>query len=278
MERWPPPKGQTGQPVDTSLYDILEVSCTATTEEIRSAFKRVSLKYHPDKGGSTEKFRQAQDAVSVLANSVERKCYDAYGLDYANVSGIVEFKEQYMVPDTHVQLPVTIPELLAGTTKQVQYRRSENGLVTMAVATVEVPKGAINGQRLTLPRLGNVESGKEPGNLIVVMVQHPYPNWGRHGTVLLHKRALQVHEMLGGQFEVDHPDGTRRHVHITSMQPDKWYKIDDFYINCSCVFPSTEGATVPTTDEELQTLIRESVSTVREEDVSGQQQQQCPMQ
>lgn len=43
-----------GGPVDTEFYDTLEVSPTASQDEIKKAFRKLAMKHHPDKGGDPE--------------------------------------------------------------------------------------------------------------------------------------------------------------------------------------------------------------------------------
>lgn len=62
-------------------YEILEVSKNATQEEIKKAFRRLALKYHPDRNpGDSEaevKFKKINEAYQVLSNPSERAAYDS---------------------------------------------------------------------------------------------------------------------------------------------------------------------------------------------------------
>lgn len=64
------------------LYDILEVSRTATQEEIKKSYKRLAKKYHPDiyKGDDAEeRFKEINAAYEVLSDEQKRAAYDRYG-------------------------------------------------------------------------------------------------------------------------------------------------------------------------------------------------------
>ena len=68
---------------DESLYDVLGVSPTATSAEIKSAYRRLALKLHPDKGtgagwaGTTERFIKVSEAYAILSNDKKRAEYDS---------------------------------------------------------------------------------------------------------------------------------------------------------------------------------------------------------
>jgi curved DNA-binding protein CbpA len=67
--------------VTKTLYDVLEVSEEATSDEIRAAFKRLAKIYHPDitdldKSVAEGTFKEIASAYSVLSNSAERQMYD----------------------------------------------------------------------------------------------------------------------------------------------------------------------------------------------------------
>jgi len=60
-------------------YKILGVSKNASQEEIKKAYYRLAHKYHPDKGGDPEKFKEINEAYRVLSDPEKRRQYDMYG-------------------------------------------------------------------------------------------------------------------------------------------------------------------------------------------------------
>ncbi len=66
-------------------YEILGVSRTASPEEIKKAFKKMALKYHPDRNPgdkeAEEKFKKVNEANEVLSDPEKRQIYDQYGED-----------------------------------------------------------------------------------------------------------------------------------------------------------------------------------------------------
>lgn len=67
-------------------YDILGISKSASADEIKKAFRRLAVKYHPDKdGGDEAKFKEASEAYEVLKDPSKRQRYDQFG--HAGVGG-----------------------------------------------------------------------------------------------------------------------------------------------------------------------------------------------
>ncbi|HNT30497.1 MAG TPA: molecular chaperone DnaJ, partial [bacterium] len=67
-------------------YEVLGVARNASQAEIKKAFRKLALQYHPDKGGGDEaKFKEINEAYEVLSNPDKRTNYDRFG--HADLNG-----------------------------------------------------------------------------------------------------------------------------------------------------------------------------------------------
>ena len=68
--------------MSNDLYKVLGVSKSATASELKSAYRKLALQYHPDKNKSKEaeeKFKEINQAYEILGNEQKRKQYDQFG-------------------------------------------------------------------------------------------------------------------------------------------------------------------------------------------------------
>lgn len=69
--------------IDTEYYDLLEVAQTASADEIKKAFRKQAMKYHPDRNPgdkeAEQKFKAINEAYEVLKDEQKRAAYDRYG-------------------------------------------------------------------------------------------------------------------------------------------------------------------------------------------------------
>ena len=71
-----------------NYYEILGVQKGASEEDIKSAFRKLAHKYHPDKkGGDEKKFKEVSEAYAILSDKKRRAEYDTYGRTFAGGGG-----------------------------------------------------------------------------------------------------------------------------------------------------------------------------------------------
>merc|ERR1712045_314487 len=67
---------------ETKFYDILGVKPNANDNELKKAYRKLALQYHPDKNkepGAGERFKEISMAYETLSNPEKREIYDQYG-------------------------------------------------------------------------------------------------------------------------------------------------------------------------------------------------------
>src|SRR5207244_7435569 len=63
-------------------YEVLGVTRTASDDDIKKAYRRLALQYHPDRNKApeaTERFKEATEAYQVLSDAEKRNMYDRFG-------------------------------------------------------------------------------------------------------------------------------------------------------------------------------------------------------
>eukprot|EP01051_Picozoa_sp_SAG22_P003787 SAG22_NODE_188_length_15821_cov_38.313319_23_plen_180_part_00 len=83
------PASSGGRP---SPYDILQVPADASEADIKKAYRRAAVRWHPDKNADNvdeaeKKFKQIGEAYSILSDSKQRAIYDRYGYDGLSQAG-----------------------------------------------------------------------------------------------------------------------------------------------------------------------------------------------
>jgi molecular chaperone DnaJ len=137
------------------FYDVLGVSRSASADEIKKAYRKLAIKYHPDKNPgdkeAEENFKEAAEAYDVLSNTEKKQRYDQFG--HAGMGGggfsmddiFSQFGDIFGDGDVfgsffgggggrggsrrsvgsniRIKLKLTLSEMKAGVEKKVKYRR-----------------------------------------------------------------------------------------------------------------------------------------------------------
>src|SRR5580700_2050687 len=71
-----------------NYYEILGIEKSASKDDIKKAFRKLAHQYHPDKkGGDAGKFKEVNEAYSVLSDDKKRSEYDTYGRTFGDAGG-----------------------------------------------------------------------------------------------------------------------------------------------------------------------------------------------
>lgn len=116
----PPPRRKMSTSGD-SLYVILELPKTATADEIKKQYRKMALKYHPDKNPNnpeaSEKFKEINRAHSTLSDQTKRNIYDTYGslgLYVAEQFGEENVNTYFMVTSTWCKALIVLSCIVTG--------------------------------------------------------------------------------------------------------------------------------------------------------------------
>jgi molecular chaperone DnaJ len=87
-------------------YEVLGVARTAAVDEIKSAYRKAALKWHPDRNPENKseaeiKFRECTEAYSVLSDAQKRQIYDTYGHAGLSSSGVGQGFDNTVFQDFH---------------------------------------------------------------------------------------------------------------------------------------------------------------------------------
>eukprot|EP00931_Biecheleriopsis_adriatica_P121303 TRINITY_DN96394_c0_g1_i1.p1 TRINITY_DN96394_c0_g1~~TRINITY_DN96394_c0_g1_i1.p1 ORF type:complete len:493 (-),score=128.05 TRINITY_DN96394_c0_g1_i1:172-1650(-) len=109
--------------LDKDLYEVLGLQDDAEEAEIKKVYRKLSIKYHPDKNPDEEskrKFAEIRDAYEVLNDPEKKILYDTGGLEAVKKAekGEIEKGE-----DTRTNMAVTLEDLYNGVTKNAEIQR-----------------------------------------------------------------------------------------------------------------------------------------------------------
>jgi curved DNA-binding protein len=171
-------------------YQILGVEKTASSEEIKRAYRKLAHQYHPDKGGSAEmaeKFKKANEAYQILSDPAKREQYDRFGksgfsgngfdqsgfsgggFDFSGFSGggfgglndIFEtfFSQAFLTVQAEVE--ITPAQAILGDQLQISVGGEK--------ITLEIPSGISSGSQFQFRGKGQVGRSGQRGDLIITV-------------------------------------------------------------------------------------------------------------
>ncbi|XP_022030096.1 dnaJ homolog subfamily B member 1 [Helianthus annuus] len=232
-------------------YNILKVSRSVSDEDLKKSYKKLAMKWHPDKNINNKlaesKFKQISEAYYVLSDVKKRQIYDMYGeegvksglydelsmMKPGSGSGFRFDVEEEMFADeffyvrkaetVESKLSCSLEELYKGSKRKMQISRvvldhSGKPVTLEEILPIQIKPGWKKGTKITFPEKGNQEAGAAPGDLIFVVDEKPHNTFKRDGNDLVFTKRITLLEALTGKtIKVTTLDGRNLVVPITDV-------------------------------------------------------------
>jgi len=246
-------------------YKILGVSRGADDKEIKSAYRQLALKYHPDKNpDSEEHFKQINEAYEVLGDAEKRSKYDQLGSSYrtweqaGRAPGGFDWSQWASGAQGGTRVEVgDIGDLFGGGgfsdffnsvfgmgaqgRSRLRGRDMEQPITISLVEAysgttrtytrdgrkfeVDIPPGSKTGTRVRISGEGEQSSG-QPGDLYLKVRVQDMPGIERKSDNLLTEAEIDLFTaVLGGEVEVSTPGGPVMLTIPAGSQPDRTFRL-----------------------------------------------------
>ena len=220
-------------------FNILNVTRDATLNDIKKAYRLLSIKHHPDKNGnsSSELFNKINDAYSILIRNYDsiKLCETKQVNDLVNSSANINANisanassanisansscSNTMIykytnssyEDIIINLTLNYNEAYNGCNKPIVVERKiiVNNVIGHEKETlyVQIPKGIDNNEIITLVNKGNsyVNNGVSHSNVKIIILLKPHELFERNGLDILYTKSISLKDaLIGFSFMLNH--------------------------------------------------------------------------
>ena len=207
-------------------YSILGIDKNSTKEDVKKSFRQLAQKHHPDKkGGDEKKFKEISEAYGVLSDDKKRAEYDQFGsynsgggqgFDFSgfNFNGFNEGgfdgenifetifggRVERKAKDIYVDVEISFKESIEGINKKVSFTKKSNR--EKVDLNVNIPAGIFSGQSIRYRDYGEVEEGKQPGDLLIRIYVREDGRFRRENNDIITDLKLKISDVLLGSEKV----------------------------------------------------------------------------
>ena len=223
-------------------YQTLGVNKDATPEQIKTAYRKLAAKYHPDRGGDTAKFQEIQAAYSTLSDPQKKAEYDNPQPSFAgnqysgfeDIFGGFGFGGFHRAQRVHknktisIRVDVSLKEIFTGK-EIIGSIRLPSG--KDQALQLKIPPGVTTGDNIRFKGLGDDSFPNLPrGDLIAQIFEKPDPTFFREGANLIHPFKISTFDaILGTTIRIMTPDDKQLDVNVPAgIQPGQLIKCNGY--------------------------------------------------
>ena len=224
-------------------YNTLGISKSASEADIKTAYRKMAMKHHPDRGGDEKKFKEVTEAYETLSDPQKKQMLDM-GVDpnaqhtsyrqgspfefHFNTGNFEDVFSNFGFggrpvrknKTLNVNIEVTLEDILKG-----RVIDAEIGIPSGSkrLVNIEVPPGIENGQQIRYRGMGeHTLKDVAPGDLIVNVFVKEHPIFQRQGDMLMIKKFISPWDaMLGSDITIETIDKKTLTIGIPAgTQPD----------------------------------------------------------
>lgn len=222
-------------------YTTLGINRNASQDEIKSAYRKLAMKHHPDRGGDEKKFKEISEAYDILSDPKKKEIFDLggdpkqQGNPFGNSFNQGPFEFHFgggNVPpgmedifdrfgfgagfgrrpmrrnkSLNINITISLEEVLNG--KEVTAEINIPGTNKKKMINIAIPPGIESGQQIRYEGMGdNSIPDVRPGDLLVNIGVMPHPRFRREGANIVVEETISVWDaILGTSIDIKTIDG-----------------------------------------------------------------------
>uniref|UniRef100_A0A1I8ENP9 J domain-containing protein n=1 Tax=Wuchereria bancrofti TaxID=6293 RepID=A0A1I8ENP9_WUCBA len=229
-------------------YKVLGIAKGASDDEIKKAYRKMALKYHPDKNkepGAEAKFKRRSDANffggsdpfstffasgSTTGGSGPQLFFSTGGDDmHFDFPGMPfamggHSRRQRQDPVVQHELLVSLEDIYKGCTKKMKITRKvlapdgQSTRIEDKVLTINIKPGWKSGTKITFPKEGDQHPGRVPADIVFVIKDKHHPKFKREGADIRYVHKLALRDALCGTVvHVPTLDGTTYPMRVNEI-------------------------------------------------------------
>jgi len=222
-------------------YDTLGVSRNASDKDLKTAFRKLAAKHHPDAGGDAEKFKEINEAYNTLKDPQKRQMYDQYGTadpqqmggnpfnggnfsftgdpeDLQDIFGTF-FGQGFGQPrrrqnrNISINYTIEFKDVFNGVGNTISYKLPSG---KQEIIDVRIPAGVKNGDSVRVQGYGdNSIQGMPRGDLIIKIRVNGLKDWRRDGNNIYTFKDINLFDLiLGTKLSIVTPDNKSLNVDV----------------------------------------------------------------